>query len=86
MFRYYPCPCGWFGDPVHECTCFMTMVSRYQKRISGLLLDRIDMLCDMEVPRVEYEKLSDWTWICTDAKQHALTVAQLCVRMDLLTP
>jgi magnesium chelatase family protein len=42
---------------VHECTCSMSMVSRYQKRISGPLLDRIDI--HIEVPRVEYEKLSD---------------------------
>ncbi len=52
-----PCPCGWYGDPVNECTCSNAMVTRYQKRISGPLLDRIDI--HIEVPRVEYEKLSD---------------------------
>jgi magnesium chelatase family protein len=52
-----PCPCGYYGDPVRECTCSSSMVSRYQKRISGPLLDRIDI--HIEVPRVEYEKLSD---------------------------
>jgi magnesium chelatase family protein len=52
-----PCPCGYFGDPTQECTCSLSMVSRYQKRISGPLLDRIDI--HVEVPRVEYEKLSD---------------------------
>lgn len=52
-----PCPCGWYGDPIKECTCSHAMVSRYQKRISGPLLDRIDIHID--VPRVEYEKLSD---------------------------
>jgi magnesium chelatase family protein len=52
-----PCPCGWFNDPEHECTCSMTMVSRYQKRISGPLLDRIDI--HIEVPAVKYEKLTD---------------------------
>jgi magnesium chelatase family protein len=52
-----PCPCGWFGDPVRECTCSMSVVSRYQKRISGPLLDRIDI--HIEVPRVKYDKLSD---------------------------
>jgi magnesium chelatase family protein len=52
-----PCPCGYFGDPVKECTCSNAMVTRYQKRISGPLLDRIDI--HIEVPRVEYEKLSD---------------------------
>jgi magnesium chelatase family protein len=51
-----PCPCGYWGDPEKECTCSMTMVSRYQKRISGPLLDRIDI--HVEVPRVDYEKLS----------------------------
>ena len=52
-----PCSCGWYGDPVQEWTCSNAMVSRYQKRISGPLLDRIDI--QIEVPRVEYEKLSD---------------------------
>jgi magnesium chelatase family protein len=52
-----PCPCGYYGDPVKECTCSPAMVTRYQKRISGPLLDRIDI--HIEVPRVEYEKLSD---------------------------
>ncbi len=51
-----PCPCGYYGDPQRECTCSAGMVSRYQKRISGPILDRIDI--HVEVPRVEYEKLS----------------------------
>jgi magnesium chelatase family protein len=51
-----PCPCGYYGDPVKECTCSAAMVTRYQKRISGPLLDRIDI--HIEVPRVEYEKLA----------------------------
>jgi magnesium chelatase family protein len=52
-----PCPCGFFGDPVKPCTCSPGIVTKYQKRISGPLLDRIDI--HIEVPRVEYEKLSD---------------------------
>ena len=52
-----PCPCGYYGDPVKECTCTSMMVSRYQKRISGPLLDRIDIF--VEVPRIDYEKLAD---------------------------
>lgn len=52
-----PCPCGFLGDPVRECTCSSSSITRYQKRISGPLLDRIDI--HLEVPRVEYEKLSD---------------------------
>jgi hypothetical protein len=57
LFCYHPCPCGWYGDPVKECTCSHAMVSRYQKRISGPLLDRIDI--HSEVPHVENEKLSN---------------------------
>jgi len=52
-----PCPCGYYGDPVKECSCTPTMVSRYQKRISGPLLDRMDIF--VEVPRIDYEKLAD---------------------------
>jgi len=48
-----PCPCGYYGDPVKECSCSSAIVTRYQKRISGPLLDRIDI--HVEVPRVEYE-------------------------------
>lgn len=51
-----PCPCGYSGDPVKECTCSLTQVLRYQKRISGPLLDRIDI--HIQVPRVDYEKLA----------------------------
>jgi magnesium chelatase family protein len=51
-----PCPCGWFSDPQKACTCAPAVVTKYQKRISGPLLDRIDI--HIEVPRVDYEKLS----------------------------
>jgi magnesium chelatase family protein len=54
-----PCPCGYYGDPVKECKCSSGEISRYQKRISGPLLDRIDIF--IEVPRVDYEKLTDDT-------------------------
>jgi magnesium chelatase family protein len=52
-----PCPCGYYGDSLKACTCNATTVTRYQKRISGPLLDRIDI--HISVPRVDYEKLSD---------------------------
>ncbi|MGB2800282.1 MAG: YifB family Mg chelatase-like AAA ATPase [Dehalococcoidia bacterium] len=52
-----PCPCGYYGDPLKECTCTPGMISRYQKRVSGPLLDRIDIF--VVVPRIEYEKLTD---------------------------
>ena len=52
-----PCPCGYYGDPVKECKCSSTVITRYQKRISGPLMDRIDIFLD--IPRIEYEKLVD---------------------------
>src|SRR5262245_53178041 len=51
-----PCPCGYAGDAERQCTCSASVVARYQKRISGPLLDRIDI--HVEVPRVNYEKLA----------------------------
>ncbi len=51
-----PCPCGYYGDPERECTCSMGIIQRYRKRISGPLLDRIDI--HVQVPRVPYDKLS----------------------------
>lgn len=51
-----PCPCGYLGDPKHECRCMPGQIIRYQKRISGPILDRIDI--HLEVPAVEVEKLT----------------------------
>ncbi len=51
-----PCPCGYFGDQQKPCTCAPSTVTKYQKRISGPMLDRIDIHID--VPRVNYDKLS----------------------------
>ncbi|MGE0227604.1 MAG: ATP-binding protein [Dehalococcoidia bacterium] len=50
------CPCGYHGDNRHPCTCAEAMVTRYQRRISGPLLDRFDLFVD--VPRVEYAELT----------------------------
>jgi magnesium chelatase family protein len=52
----YPCPCGYYGDSQKECTCTPSMVSKYQKRISGPILDRIDI--HLEVARVPIAKLA----------------------------
>ena len=50
-----PCPCGYYGDPDHECTCTLTQILAYQKRLSGPFLDRIDMT--VTVSRVPHEQL-----------------------------
>jgi magnesium chelatase family protein len=52
-----PCPCGYLGDTVKSCICTPQQIMRYQKRVSGPLLDRIDI--HIEVPRLKYEKISD---------------------------
>ncbi len=52
-----PCPCGYNGDPFRQCTCPPGIVSRYQHRISGPFLDRVDIF--IEVPHIDYEKLAD---------------------------
>jgi len=54
-----PCPCGYFGDSEKECRCSANEVFRYQKKLSGPLLDRIDI--QIEVPRVKIEDLRDKT-------------------------
>lgn len=51
-----PCKCGWYGDPSGRCTCSENAVEQYRSRISGPLLDRIDMI--IEVPAVPFEDIS----------------------------
>jgi magnesium chelatase family protein len=50
-----PCPCGYYGDPEHECKCSISQIRNYQRKLSGPLIDRIDLL--INVPNVKYEKL-----------------------------
>jgi magnesium chelatase family protein len=66
-----PCPCGHLGDPSGRCHCTSEQVLRYRSKISGPLLDRIDM--HIEVPRISYETLSNRQ---TDATENSHTVAQ----------
>jgi len=51
-----PCPCGYLTDPSHECSCTVPQIQRYRSRISGPLLDRIDI--HIEVPAVPYKDLA----------------------------
>lgn len=50
-----PCPCGYLGDPTHECKCTETQIQNYRKKLSGPLFDRIDM--NIEVEKVKNEDL-----------------------------
>jgi len=52
-----PCPCGYYNDPLKECKCSAGEISRYHKRLSGPLLDRIDIFID--APHINYAKLTE---------------------------
>ena len=52
-----PCPCGFWGDPLHQCTCTPGQIHRYRHKVSGPLLDRIDI--HIEVPAVPYKDLAN---------------------------
>jgi magnesium chelatase family protein len=54
-----PCPCGFFGDPTRECHCSPPQIQRYVSKISGPLIDRIDI--HIEVPAVKYKELRGTT-------------------------
>lgn len=64
-----PCPCGYYGDPARDCVCSSSQVLRYGRRISGPLMDRIDIFVD--VPRVDYDKL-----IATPARVESSSAAR----------
>ncbi len=72
-----PCPCGFATDPEHACRCSSREIERYQKKLSGPLLDRIDLHVD--VPRVKFEKLD----APSDAESSASIRAKVQAARDL---
>jgi len=73
-----PCPCGFSSDPDRECVCTQFQLRRYHNRISGPLLDRIDL--HIEVPRLEFSKIvspepSESSAIIVERVEKALTHA-----------
>ena len=52
-----PCPCGYLNNPERECTCTSSQIQKYKRKLSGPLIDRIDV--SVEVPAVKYEKLTE---------------------------
>lgn len=67
-----PCPCGYYGHPTRRCSCSQNAVARYLSRVSGPLLDRLDL--HIEVPPVEFDELSQ--------KQRGETSAQIKLRVE----
>ena len=63
-----PCPCGYLGDEKHECSCTPMQVQRYRSRLSGPLLDRIDL--HVEVPAVPYRDLKQAQGSIDSAAMH----------------
>lgn len=62
-----PCPCGFLGDNSHECKCTSSQILNYQKRVSGPMLDRIDI--HLDVPAVKVEKLTSATKANTESSK-----------------
>lgn len=73
-----PCPCGYFGDPSKECSCSSTQILNYQRRLSGPLLDRIDM--KISVARVPHSDLMKPS--LESKKQHTLAINQVQSALD----
>lgn len=66
-----PCPCGYYGDPTHECECSQQMIQAYQKKLSGPLLDRIDLFVQVSrVPQAELTAPRHKTATVTDKWRH----------------
>lgn len=75
-----PCPCGWHGDETHDCTCSPGEIRRYTRKISGPLLDRIDI--HIRVPRVAYKELVSTQKAEPSAKIRERVVAARAIQME----
>jgi magnesium chelatase family protein len=77
-----PCPCGYFGDSTRECTCSSIQIINYQKRLSGPLLDRIDMV--VNVARVESNKLLHQNTLSEKQHNYAKNCIQNALKLQSL--
>lgn len=75
-----PCPCGFFGDPMRECHCSPAQIQRYVSKISGPLLDRIDI--HIEVPAVKYKELRATDEIEASAQIRERVIQARQIEMD----
>ena len=75
-----PCPCGYASDPEKSCVCTPTQLLRYKKKVSGPLLDRIDL--HVEVPRLSFEKIEDDTVLEDSAAVRARVVAARDIQLE----
>jgi magnesium chelatase family protein len=75
-----PCPCGYYTDTSRECTCVSTQIQRYMAKISGPLLDRIDI--HIEVPAVKYKELSSEASGETSAQIRERVIAARHIQLD----
>lgn len=73
-----PCPCGYYGDPTHACTCSSTQIIAYQKRLSGPLMDRIDMI--IPVNRIPNEQLLSHRATTDHEQRHAIATISTAIR------
>jgi magnesium chelatase family protein len=75
-----PCPCGFFGDATRECHCSPPQIQRYVSKISGPLLDRIDI--HIEVPAVKYKELRGDTEIESSASVRERVLRARKIQLD----
>ena len=73
-----PCPCGYYGDPTHACTCSSTQIIAYQKCLSGPLMDRIDMI--IPVNRIPTEQLLSHHATTDHEQRHAIAAISTAIR------